>query len=91
MDQAVIDAVSEKWAAAGPAGGRQADLEVAKAPWDSERLLLPPALAWHGASEKLIAKPSDPWITPSELTGLTASPNYAETRAWLEKLDAPRR
>jgi murein tripeptide amidase MpaA len=57
-----------------------------KAPWESE--ILPPALAWHGASEKLIAKPSDPWITPSELTGLTASPDYAQTRAWLEKLDA---
>jgi murein tripeptide amidase MpaA len=57
-----------------------------KAPWESE--ILPPALAWHGASEKLVAKLSDPWITPSELTGLTASPNYAETRAWLEKLDA---
>jgi murein tripeptide amidase MpaA len=57
-----------------------------KAPWDSE--ILPPALPWHGASEKLVAKPSDPWITPSERTGLTASPNYEETRAWLEKLDA---
>jgi murein tripeptide amidase MpaA len=57
-----------------------------KAPWDSE--ILPPALPWHGASEKLVARPSDPWITPSERTGLTASPNYEETRAWLEKLDA---
>jgi murein tripeptide amidase MpaA len=57
-----------------------------KAPWESE--ILPPALAWRGASEKLVAKPSDPWITPSERTGLTASPSYAETRAWLEKLDA---
>jgi len=60
--------------------------ETPKAPWDSE--ILPPTLAWRGASEKLIAKPSDPWITPSELTGLTASPDYAETRAWLEKLAA---
>ena len=57
-----------------------------KAPWESE--ILPPALAWRGASEKLVAKPSDPWITPSERTGLTASPDYAQTRAWLEKLDA---
>jgi hypothetical protein len=56
-----------------------------KAPWAD---ILPPPLAWHGASETLIAKPSDPWVTPSELTGLTASPDYAETRAWLEKLDA---
>ena len=60
--------------------------ETPKAPWESE--ILPPALAWHGASEKLVAKPSDPWITPSELTGLTASPNYEDTRAWLEKLNA---
>ncbi len=54
--------------------------------WETDSL--PPTLAWHGASETLIAKASDPWITPSERTGLTASPNYAETRAWLEKLDA---
>ena len=60
--------------------------QTPKGPWDSD--ILPPTLAWHGASEKLIAKPSDPWITPSERTGLTASPNYADTRAWLEKLDA---
>ncbi|WP_436032715.1 M14 family metallopeptidase [Caulobacter sp. LjRoot300] len=60
--------------------------QTPKAPWDSE--ILPPALPWHGASERLVAKPSDPWITPSERTGLTASPTYAETRAWLEKLDA---
>ncbi len=60
--------------------------ETPKAPWESE--ILPPTLAWHGASEKLIAKPSDPWVTPSELTGLTASPNYDDTRAWLQKLDA---
>ncbi|CAN5552933.1 M14 family metallopeptidase [soil metagenome] len=60
--------------------------ETPRAPWASD--ILPPALAWRGASETLIAKPSDPWITPSERTGLTASPDYAETRAWLEKLDA---
>jgi hypothetical protein len=59
--------------------------QTPKAPWDD---ILPPPLAWHGASEALIAKPSDPWITPSERTGLTASPNYEDTRAWLEKLDA---
>jgi murein tripeptide amidase MpaA len=56
-----------------------------KHPWESD--ILPPALAWHGTSERLVAQPSDPWITPSERTGLTASPDYAETRAWLEKLD----
>lgn len=25
--------------------------------------LLPPVLPWHGASEALIAKPDNPWIT----------------------------
>lgn len=49
---------------------------------------LPPAPAWHGASEALIAKPDNPWITPSEKTGLTDSPNYEETIAWLRKLCA---
>ncbi|WP_438480229.1 M14 family metallopeptidase [Oleiharenicola lentus] len=49
---------------------------------------LPPAPAWQGASEALIAKPDNPWITPSEKTGLTDSPNYDETIAWLRKLDA---
>src|SRR3712207_673664 len=49
---------------------------------------LPPALRWSGKSERLIAGPGDPWITPSERTGLTATPDYAATRAWLDKLDA---
>lgn len=56
------------------------------APWDGD--ILPPALAWHGKSEKLIVRPSDPWITPSEASGLTTTPNYVETRAFLERMDA---
>jgi murein tripeptide amidase MpaA len=48
---------------------------------------LPPALPWKGASEALIAKPDDPWITPSEKTGLTETPTYDETIAYLRKLD----
>jgi murein tripeptide amidase MpaA len=48
---------------------------------------LPPAPAWSGASEKLIAPAGDPWITPSEKTGLTASPNYDDTIAFLKKID----
>ncbi|HPN05720.1 MAG TPA: M14 family metallopeptidase [Hyphomonadaceae bacterium] len=48
---------------------------------------LPPPPAWHGASEKLIAPANDPWITPSEQTGLTATPNFDETIAWLKKVD----
>lgn len=59
---------------------------LAAAPWESD--FLPPAIPWHGRSEKLIVKADDPWITPSEATGLTATPSYDETVAWLRKLDA---
>lgn len=48
--------------------------------------ILPPAPAWHGASEALVVKPDHPWITPSEKTGLTDSPNYDETLAYLTRL-----
>lgn len=47
---------------------------------------LPPTLPWEGKSKSLIADPTDPWVTPGELTGLTESPSYEETMAWLEKL-----
>ena len=59
---------------------------AADKPWESD--FLPPAIPWHGKSEKLIVKAGDPWITPSEVTGLTATPSYDETIAWLKKLDA---
>ena len=49
--------------------------------------LLPPVLPWKGASEELIAKDNDPWITPSEKTRLTETPSYDETVAYLKKLD----
>jgi murein tripeptide amidase MpaA len=49
---------------------------------------LPPLVPWKGASEALIVKPNDPWITPSERSGLTVSPTYAETRAFAEKMVA---
>ena len=49
---------------------------------------LPPARPWHGASEALIAKADNPWITPAEKTGLTDSPSYDDTMAWLKKLCA---
>lgn len=48
---------------------------------------LPPFPPWTGASEALIAKSGDPWITPSERTGLTETPTYDETVAYLKKLD----
>lgn len=47
---------------------------------------LPPTSSWNGKSRELVAAPDDPWITPCEESGLTASPSYAETIAWLERL-----
>jgi murein tripeptide amidase MpaA len=49
--------------------------------------ILPPVRTWNGASEALIAKADDPWITPSERTGLTETPGYDATVAYLKKLD----
>lgn len=48
---------------------------------------LPPLIPWSGKSKSLIAEPTDPWITPGEKSGLTESPSYEETMAWLEKLN----
>ncbi|MBY0301582.1 M14 family metallopeptidase [Sphingomonas ginsenosidimutans] len=50
--------------------------------------ILPPALPWSGASERLIVPANDPWITPAEAAGFTTTPRYAEVRAWLERLAA---
>lgn len=60
----------------------------AQAPFPTPDQLLPPAPAWSGASEALVAPKDHPWITPAERTGLTATPTYDETIAWLKKLDA---
>ncbi|MES1158816.1 MAG: M14 family metallopeptidase [Terricaulis silvestris] len=49
---------------------------------------LPPPLPWHGASEALIARSDNAWITPAEQNGFTETPNYEATRAWLERLAA---
>ncbi len=48
---------------------------------------LPPDIPWHGASEGLILPLTDRWVTPSEKTGLTRTPSYAESVAWLQRLD----
>jgi len=48
--------------------------------------LLPPVQNWTGPSESLIVAADDPWITPAELTQLSATPDYDETVAWLRKL-----
>lgn len=49
--------------------------------------VLPPASAWHGASEQHIVARSDRWITPAETSGFVQSPAYAETIAFLRKVD----
>jgi hypothetical protein len=49
--------------------------------------VLPPLVAWNGASRALMAAADDPWITPSEASGLLRTPSYAETIAWLGRLD----
>lgn len=52
--------------------------------------VLPPLVPWTGRSETLVAPPGDPWITPAERSGLTATPSYEETVAWLRRLVAAR-
>lgn len=49
---------------------------------------MPPALPWQGESEGLIAHPDNPWITPGERTGLSDTPSYEETVAYLKRLCA---
>lgn len=50
--------------------------------------ILPAALPWSGASERLIVSANDPWITPAEAAGFATTPRYAEVRSWLERLAA---
>ena len=61
-------------------------LPTVTAPAASPEDFLPPARPWAGASEALIVSPNDPWITPVEKSGMTESPSYDETVAWLRKL-----
>ena len=48
--------------------------------------LLPPVQNWTGPSEALMTGDEDPWITPAERTGLSATPDYDETVSWLTEL-----
>lgn len=74
-------AAGAAWLAAVPAQAAQPQAMAVEAP-------LPPPPAWRGASERLIAAPGDRWITPAEATGFESTPDYAETRAYLERLAA---
>ena len=57
------------------------------APWDQP--FLPPVPAWNGASKGLLRDASDPWVTAFEADAAhDFSPNYANTRAWFDRLDA---
>jgi murein tripeptide amidase MpaA len=57
------------------------------APWDQP--FLPPAPEWHGASRALLRDASDPWVTAFEADPAhDFSPDYADTRAWFDRLDA---
>ncbi len=47
---------------------------------------LPESRLWRGQSESLIVADSHRWITPAEKTGLTNTPRYDETIAWLDQL-----
>ena len=49
---------------------------------------LPPPLPWTGPSEKLVAAPGDPWITPAEASNFDETPSYDQTRAWIDRLVA---
>jgi murein tripeptide amidase MpaA len=50
--------------------------------------LLPPELPWNGRSRELLVSATDPWITPSEKSGLLRTPSYDETVEWLKRLVA---
>ncbi|HEX7154149.1 MAG TPA: M14 family metallopeptidase [Thermoanaerobaculia bacterium] len=50
--------------------------------------ILPPLPPWDGASRRLVVPANDPWITPSEKSGLRETPTYDETVAYLKRLVA---
>jgi hypothetical protein len=49
---------------------------------------LPPVAPWSGDSERWIAGPGDPWITPAERAGFRTTPGHDDVRAWFERLVA---
>ncbi|MDP1630871.1 MAG: M14 family metallopeptidase [Caulobacter sp.] len=56
-------------------------------PWDQP--FLPPAPAWDGASKALLRDASDPWASAFEQDPAhDFSPDYVDTRAWFNRLDA---
>ncbi len=56
-------------------------------PWDQP--FLPPAPAWDGKSRALLRPATDPWASAFEQDPEhDFSPDYADTRAWFDRLDA---
>ncbi|HEX6226869.1 MAG TPA: M14 family metallopeptidase, partial [Chryseolinea sp.] len=48
--------------------------------------ILPPVPPWKGKSLELIAKKTNPWITPTEQNDFNRTPSYSETLSWFNKL-----
>ena len=59
-----------------------------EAPWADPQSLLPSCEPFDGSSRELMLPPDHPWVTPAERTGLTETPSYDETVAWLQRLVA---
>lgn len=58
-----------------------------QAPWD--QAFLPPVPQWSGASRALLRPASDEWASGFEQDyELNFSPDYVETRAWFDRLEA---
>jgi hypothetical protein len=49
---------------------------------------LPPPPPWDGSSRALVAAADDPWATPAEVSGLTATPDAATTGTFIDRLVA---
>lgn len=57
--------------------------------WPADRRApLPPVPQWTGASEAWIVAAGHPWRTPAEDSDFDTTPDYGETRAWIERLAA---
>ena len=56
----------------------------------AQQRVLPPDIPWNGKSEAFVVAKDDPWATPFEASGLTHTPPYNETLAYLERLAAAR-
>ena len=63
-----------------------ATLTVGLSATETGKAPLPPEHPWSGTSEALALAPEEEWATPFESSGQVASPPYAETMDWLERL-----